>query len=126
MPRVARIGQRLPFTLTVRNVGSVPARSVLLADVPPASVSLAQLRTNSRVRVRINGGNAFWRLGTLAPGASRTIRGSVLITSGSPGLHRNIVGAVAVNARLVTDRADARLIAQGVLGQRRGAPRVTG
>jgi hypothetical protein len=67
-------------------------------------------------------GYALWRLRRLAPGASRTIRGSVRIQASSPGLKRNWVFAAAVNARLVQDRADTRIRAA-----RRGrAPAVTG
>ena len=65
-------------------------------------------------------GNAIWRLGRLAPGAKRTIRGSVRIKAGTPGWKRNVVLATAVNARLVDDVADTRIRA------RRQAPAVTG
>jgi uncharacterized repeat protein (TIGR01451 family) len=119
MPRVARVGRRIRFRLTVTNVGSVTARRVRIADIPPGAVALAALRSNTRARVL--GGNAIWRLGRLAPGASRTIRGSVRIRAGTPGLKRNLVLAAAVNAKVVSDRADTRL-----MRQQRRAPRVTG
>ena len=45
-PRVARVGGRVPFRLRVTNTGSVVARDVKLADVPPASVALAALRSS--------------------------------------------------------------------------------
>ena len=82
-----------------------------MADVPPASVAVAALRASSRPRV--GEGYALWQIGRLAPGARRTIRGTVLIQAGSPGLKRNWVFAAAVNARLVQDRADTRLRARG-------------
>jgi uncharacterized repeat protein (TIGR01451 family) len=117
MPRVARVGSRIPFRLTVTNTGAVAARDVKMADVPPASV--ASLRTSSRPRV--GKGYAVWRIGRLAPGARRTIRGSVRIQAGSPGLKRNWVFAAAVNARLVQDPADTRIRARAAQ-----APAVTG
>ncbi len=117
-PRVVRVGQRVPFRLTVTNVGSVTARKVLMADVPPAAVALAGLRASRRARVAR--GNAVWRLGRLAPGAKRTIRGSVRIKAGTLGWKRNVVLASAVNAQLVDDEADTRIRA------RRQAPPVTG
>ena len=90
-----------------------------MADVPPATMAVAAFRASGRPQ---RGGNyALWRLGTLAPGASRTIRGSALIEGGSPGLKRNWVFAAAVNARLAQDRADTRLRAR-----RAQAPAVTG
>ena len=65
-------------------------------------------------------GTAVWRLGRIAPGAKRTIRGSVRIKAGTPGWKRNVVLASAVNAQLVDDVADTRIRA------RRQAPPVTG
>jgi uncharacterized repeat protein (TIGR01451 family) len=120
MPSVARVGQRIGFRLTVTNVGSVAARRVRMVDLPPGSVALASVRSSARARV-VNGG-AVWRLGRLAPGAKRTIRGSVLITAGTPGWKRNVVAATAVNAQLASDRADTRLRA----AQSGRAPAVTG
>ena len=81
-PVTARVGQRVRFSLTVTNVGAVPAEGVRMADVPPAAMTLGGLRASSRPRLR--GRAAIWRIGTLAPGASRTIRGSVRITKGAP------------------------------------------
>jgi uncharacterized repeat protein (TIGR01451 family) len=118
MSRAVRAGERIRFRLTVTNVGSVAARNVRMADIPPATLTLSRLRASSRAS--IFKGNAIWRFGTLAPGASRTVRGSVLVESGTPGLQRNHVLATAVNARLVIDRADGRLLRQ------RRTPAVTG
>ena len=117
-PRVARVGQRIPFRLTVTNVGSVTARGVRMADLPPAAVALSGLKASTRARVAR--GHAIWRIGRLAPGAKRTIRGSVRIKAGTPGWKRNVVLATAVNARLVDDAVDTRIRA------RRQAPAVTG
>jgi uncharacterized repeat protein (TIGR01451 family) len=118
-PAVARAGQKAQFALTVTNAGPVTARDVRLADVPPASIQLQLL--SSDTRVRIEGGNAVWRLGDLAPGAKRTVRGTVRIVSATPGLKRNLALATADNANLVQDPADTR-----VLAQRRITPPVTG
>ena len=68
MPRLARVGSRIAFRLRVTNTGSVAARDVKLADVPPAAIAVAALRSNSRPQVGT--GYALWRLGRLAPGAS--------------------------------------------------------
>ena len=106
--RFARVGGRVPFRLTVTNTGRVPARNVRLADVPPAALALTSLK--SSVRARVVRGGAIWHLGTLAPGASRTVRGTVRIKAGIPGLKRNLVFATAVNADLAHDRADTRLL----------------
>ena len=106
-PRVARIGDRLPFSLTVTNTGSVAAKNVVLLDAPPGALTLSGLRSNERARlVR---GYAVWRLGTLAPGAKRTVHGTVLIKAGTPGLKRNIAIAGAINAPIVSDQVDMRV-----------------
>jgi Domain of unknown function DUF11 len=105
---VARVGQRVAFALTVRNVGSVAAQNVILGDVPPAALGLAGLQSTGASKARIVRGNAVWRLGTLAPGARRTVRGSVVLKSGSPGLKRNLAVATAVNANQAQDPADTR------------------
>ncbi len=118
MARVVRVGRRVKFRLTVTNIGSVTARNVRMTDVPPAALSLSGLRASRRARQAR--GYAWWRLGNLAPGERRTVRGSVLLEAGSPGRKRNWVLATAVNARLAADSADARIRA------RRQAPPVTG
>ena len=111
----------MPFALTVTNVGSVAAKSVVLGDVPSAALTLTGLKSSGASKARIVRGNAVWRLGTLAPGAKRTVSGSVVLKAGSPGLKRNLALASAVNANLVQDNADTR-----VLAQRRVIPPVTG
>jgi uncharacterized repeat protein (TIGR01451 family) len=125
MSRVARVGRRVRFTLTVTNTGAIAATKVLLADVPPAAVTLSGLRASRSARVIRR--TAVWSLGTLAPGASRTIRGSVRVDAATAGLMRNLALATAENADLVAARVDARILAQGIEGeQRESAPPVTG
>lgn len=109
---VARVGQRLSFALTVTNRGPVAAQKVILSDVPPAAITLTALRSTGASRPRIVRGNAVWRLGTLAPGARRTVRGSVLLEAGTPGLKRNFAVATAVNANFAQDEVDTRVLAQ--------------
>jgi uncharacterized repeat protein (TIGR01451 family) len=116
--RVARVGARVPFRVTVTNTGPIAATDVRVADVPPAALTLTGLRA---ANVRVVRGVAVWRVGTLAPGASRTVTGSVRIAAGTPGLKRNHAYATAINANLVINRADTR-----VLAQRRQAPSFTG
>jgi uncharacterized repeat protein (TIGR01451 family) len=120
-PAVARVGQRVAFELTVRNVGPVTAQNVIMGDVPPAALTLSGLQSRGAAKARLVRGNAVWRLGNLAPGARRTVRGTVLIKAGTPGLKRNLSLATAVNANLARDNADTR-----VLAQRRVVPPVTG
>jgi uncharacterized repeat protein (TIGR01451 family) len=120
-PATARVGQRVAFSLTVTNVGTVPAGNVLLRDLPPGAIGLGGMRSSSRART--SGGKVTWIIGTLAPGASRTIAGTVRIVSGTPGKKHNTVLASANNADTVSAYADTSL---RVLAQRRIIPPVTG
>ncbi len=120
-PRRARVGQRVPFALRVTNVGPSAARGVLVKDVPPAAMSLTRLRSRGALSLRVVRGDAVWVLGRLAPGASRTVRGSVLLTSATPGVARNTFAATARNAAVVVGTVDTR-----VLAPRRVIPAVTG
>lgn len=119
--RVARIGQRVPFRITVTNDGPVPATRVVLADVPPGTMRLVGLRVSGAAIPRMVRGDAVWRIGTLAPGESRTVRGSVLIESGNVGIARNTAQVIAANATPALSQTDTR-----ILPARRIAPAVTG
>jgi uncharacterized repeat protein (TIGR01451 family) len=107
LPRVARVGRRVRFRLTVRNTGSIAARGVTVVDAAPAPVALAGLRASRRPRIVRR--TAIWSLGTLAPGASRTIRGTVRLQAARPGRLRNVALAGAANARVATAQADTRI-----------------
>jgi len=80
-----------------------------MTDIPPAALQLAGLRASAVPSRRIRG-NAVWRVGPLAPGASRTVSGTVRIKAGIAGLRRNTVIATASNAPAVTDVADTRIL----------------
>jgi uncharacterized repeat protein (TIGR01451 family) len=121
LQRVARVGGRIRFSIKVTNTGSVPATNVQLGDVPPSALAISGLKSTSKPK--IVRGNAIWSLGTLAPGQSRTISGSVRVDAAAPGLARNLALAAADNADLVSDPANTRVLGrQQVLG----APPVTG
>ena len=107
-PRVARVGTRVAFSLTVTNTSSVPARQVKVGDMPPAALTLVGLTANLKPR-HVNRG-AIWRLGTLAPGQSRTIRGTIRIQAGAAGTFRNYTGATALNANAVFAHTDTRIL----------------
>ncbi len=94
------------------NTGDAAAHGVRLVDIPPAAVELAGL--SSAQRARIVRGNAVWRIGTLEPSESRTVRGSVRIKAGTPGRKRNWVVATAIDAPLSADHADTRVRARAL------------
>ncbi len=119
----ARAAARIAFSLTVTNVGPIPAENVQLRDVPPGSVVLRRGSLRSTSKANVAGGSATWNIGTLAPGASRTVSGSVVLASGTPGKKRNWVFASATNAETATASADTRV---RFIAQRRVIPPVTG
>jgi hypothetical protein len=59
-------------------MGPVAAQNVTLGDVPPAAVGLGRLQSTGASKAGIVRGNAVWRVGTLAPGASRTVLARLL------------------------------------------------
>jgi uncharacterized repeat protein (TIGR01451 family) len=109
-PRVARFGQKVAFSLRVTNRGPITARRVLLRDLPPGTLRLTSLRASGKPRVVR--GHALWRLGNLAPGQSRVIRGTVRLSSGTPGLKRNIAVAAGINTFVAHSVADTRILAR--------------
>lgn len=111
-PPVARVGDRVAFDLTVTNTGPVAAQNVTVASIPPAALTLAGLRSPGGAPSRTLGRSLLWRLGTLAPGESRVVRGTVRVEAGTPGLRRNYALAGAENAELAQDDVDTRVLAR--------------
>jgi uncharacterized repeat protein (TIGR01451 family) len=116
-PRNAQVGRRLTVRLRVTNVGTIAATNVRLADIPPAAATFSRVQATGKPR--FTRGDAIWDIGTLAPGASRTVKVSAILASAPPGLKRNLAAAIADNAGIAGARADIRL-------RRAAAPRVTG
>jgi hypothetical protein len=84
-------------------------------------MTLTELRSSGALGVRIIRGDAVWKLGTLAPGASRTVRGSVVITGATPGIARNTAIVAAANAPLGVHQVDTRVLPARII-----TPPVTG
>ncbi|HJZ61908.1 MAG TPA: hypothetical protein VKD47_07135, partial [Miltoncostaeaceae bacterium] len=117
-PARATAGQTITYTITVRNRGKVRARSVVMRDILPPSMSLP----GKTATVKLSKGTAVVSLGNLAPGASKTIKIRVRIDRGVSGLRTNVATASAANAATV--RASARTVIAPVLQP--VAPAVTG
>lgn len=77
------------FTITVTNNGDVPATDVVLTDELPASQSFVSASDGGTA----SGTIVTWRLGTLEPGASRTVTVSVRTTA--VGSSRNVAKVTA-------------------------------
>ena len=97
-PARAVAGQQATYLITVRNTGRAAATNVVLADILPPGMTVTQ-------RTRMAGGNPTWRIGTLAAGASRTVRVQLRIDTQAAGRRCNVARATASNA--ATARAQA-------------------
>jgi uncharacterized repeat protein (TIGR01451 family) len=71
IPARAQVGDRVPITITVRNVGRPTATEVRLHETPPAGGRIVGVSDGGAIQ---SDGTAVWSLGNLAPGATRTVR----------------------------------------------------
>lgn len=69
-PTLRYLGRDATFELTVTNRGGARALNVVVTDSIPATVEFLSADSNGQRE----GGNVVWRLGTLDPGESRTLK----------------------------------------------------
>jgi uncharacterized repeat protein (TIGR01451 family) len=103
MPAHARVGDRVPITITVRNVGHATAHEVRLHETPPPGGRIVAAANHGSIQ---SDGTVVWNLGNLAPGESRTVHATMLVTR--PGLHTDTAVASAGNADPAFDAAAVR------------------
>lgn len=65
-----RLGRPAEFSIVVTNTGNAPSNNTVLRDPVPAGASFVSASDGGA----LSGGAAVWNLGTLAPGASRTVK----------------------------------------------------
>ena len=88
----------------MRNTGTVTVRNVVVSDRVPFGLSY---RTSSK-RPHQVGKSIVWRIGTLRPGQSRTVRIVLQAAIGLVGSRTNTVVATAAQTRRVTAAATTR------------------
>jgi uncharacterized repeat protein (TIGR01451 family) len=121
-------GERVTYTVTVRNRGPVAAEHVFLGEAPEAGQAFASVSgsgSNRCGRRTVLGRKAvICRMGHLAPGASRTLRFVARLTSSDGGVIDNIavVGSSTPERTARNNVATARVRVRG----RAGPPAVTG
>ena len=103
-PKTLKSGSQIPYIITVRNVGRVTARDVVVSDRLPSGLSY---RTSSK-RPHQVGRNMVWRVGDLRPGQSKTVRIVLQAPIGLVGSRTNTVVATAAQTRRVTAAATTR------------------
>ncbi|WP_372371263.1 hypothetical protein [Candidatus Uabimicrobium sp. HlEnr_7] len=93
-PATATVGQKVTYTIIVKNTGSAAARDVKLIDRVPEE--LAYSKTQDRKEIRHS-------LGNLQPGASKTFTLSLFAVA--RGTACNVVEITSSNAETVSDQA---------------------
>lgn len=104
MPAHARVGERVPITITVRNVGHGTADQVRLHETPPHGGKIVAVADHGSLQ---HDGTVAWDLGSLAPGATRTVHATMLVTR--TGLLLDTAVASALNADPALDDAVVRV-----------------
>lgn len=117
-PSRARAGDRLVYTIRVRNNGRAIARNVVMSD--PLPVGLTYLRSSRPATV--SGRTVTVRLGNLRPGQARVVKITVRAAATVRGRKVNVATARATNVRPV--RAAAPTVFRPLV--RRIIPAVTG
>jgi uncharacterized repeat protein (TIGR01451 family) len=117
------LGETVPYTVVVSNVGTVPLRGVEIHDRLPAGVRLVQDRVLGADSLRAVGRDlSFWLAGTLAPGEQRTLRYAVAVTALPEGATLDNVAVAVANAGGV--RSDTALASVRMRGTNAMAGRI--
>jgi uncharacterized repeat protein (TIGR01451 family) len=95
------VNRPTPYLITVTNVGDIPAENVRVTD--ELHRNLVFLRASDGGRVM--GDRVEWALGTVAPGARRTVRLEVRAVKADGAFH-NVATAAADDLPSVQSRAD--------------------
>jgi hypothetical protein len=112
MPAHATVGDRVPITITVHNVGHETADKARIHETPPHGIRIVAVENHGSIE---HDGTVVWHLGSLAPGESRTVHATVLVTT--PGLHLNMAVTDASNDYPAFDGVHER-----ATSSRRGRP----
>jgi hypothetical protein len=99
----ARVGDRVRITMIVHNFGHGTAEQVRLHETPPHGGRIVGVADHGLIQ---RDGTTVWNLGNLAPGETRTVHATMLITR--TGLHLNTAVASARNSRPSVAQATVR------------------
>jgi uncharacterized repeat protein (TIGR01451 family) len=101
-PARVRAGYVASYLITVRNPTKTPASGVVVRDILPAGMSVVLNQKAKGLKAVFKSGRVTWTLGTIAPGATRTVRVSVRIGDNVKGILDNVA---TVNAANITGTA---------------------
>lgn len=103
MPANARVGDRVPIAITVKNIGHGKAHGVRVHETPPGGARIVAVADHGSIQPD---GTVVWKLGSLAPKKSHTVHATMLVTR--PGLHLNTAVASARDSYPAFDRVHQR------------------
>jgi Domain of unknown function DUF11/Prealbumin-like fold domain len=103
MPAHAHVGDVVPITITVKNLGRGAAHDVRLHEAPPHGGRIVAAANHGAIQ---RDGTVIWQLGSLAPGASRTVHATMRVTR--TGSQLNLAVASAGNADPAVTQAALR------------------
>ncbi len=118
-PATAKAGQSISYRIKITNTGTIAAQNVVVRDRLPTSMALAAKPAG----VQLVNGFVIATVGTLDPGASKSIILKVRIDRTATGARTNVATASATNAAQVRDSARIRIVK---IGGRVRIPIVTG
>lgn len=104
-PATRYLGRSASFDITVRNSGDAPANNAVLVDTIPDGLRFETADNGGRA----SGNSVTWNLGTLEPGASRTVSTTMMPTRA--GRYQN---TATVNAYCAEARGSAVLEVLGI------------
>lgn len=104
-PATARAGATFTYRITVRNRSSFRATDVEVTDLVPVTLTLVRVPTGATIR----NGVVTWRVGTLAPRASRTLSMPVRVNPNVTGTIRNTATVTADGLGPRRSRATTRV-----------------
>jgi uncharacterized repeat protein (TIGR01451 family) len=105
-PARARAGSAFTYRITVRNRSGFPATNVEVTDLVPVTLTLVRIPRGATIR----NGVVTWRVGTLAPRASRTLAMRVRVNPNVTGRIRNAATVTADNLPPRRDTAITRVV----------------
>lgn len=105
-PAKATAGAVVTFTISVKNTSANAATSVVLNDVLPVGYSVFRLPKGAAFKK----GKVVWNVGTLAPGATKTVKLRAKIDTNTAGRRCNTATASASNASTASARACTKVI----------------
>ncbi len=88
--RGCTVGEVVPITITVKNVGHETAQHVRVRETPPHGDRIVVAADHGVVQ---RDGTVLWHIGSLAPGEVRTVRATLRVARTGPQLNRAVTTA---------------------------------